>query len=228
MNSLEFYQLEVTKNKDETYGEYGGVCPKVMGTVKGEKVLIKGFSDNKNEPLAEYFAYKLGTKLGLYVNEVSLIDCGELLGLDTDLCSVHKWEDSFEKEMSLYGPDSMYRLAPEEIRKMKLFDEIINNEDRHDHNFGKLNNKLFLIDNGYAKPWQETIIKYDLQHKVSYSEVKEMVDIFLSLTREDFEEMLLEIPYNISEFLIDDIITRMLECQDIIKEYIEREGEKIA
>lgn len=213
---VEKYDITVTSGLRETKGRYGGVSNKVVATVNGEKVMIKG--DNIRESLAEYFAYKLGEYLGLNINKVKLIDCGDLLDL-SKICSVHWWEDDFEEQNG-------YRreLTGEEENKLGFFDAIINNEDRHKSNYGFINDELFLIDHGLSKPWYE-FSKYEHYYEIKKAlkcpHCQEIVDKFMALTVEELYEML-ELPVEISSQydpeIFDKIVTRMLDVQDYIIE----------
>jgi hypothetical protein len=218
MNSLEKYGITQTSDKDQAYDECGGVSPKVLGTANGQKVLIKtGTHDEGHDCFAEYFAYKLGAAIGIAVNEVKLVDCGDLLGFRQKLCSVHTWENDFCTAGSYGGS-----LDQVEENKLSFFDEIINNDDRHGSNYGVLNDKLFCIDHGFAYPWKTKLYEDGdwLLRKVNKSGVGEVVDKFLSLTEKDFEEMV-SLPEDLDHKLGSEYFTgtveRMLKCQELIR-----------
>lgn len=213
---VEKHGIITTQGLRETRCRYGGITDKVMATVNGDKVMIKG--DHARESLAEYFAYKLGEYLGLNINKVKLIDCGDLLGL-SKICSVHWWEDDFEEQ------DGYRReLTGEEENKLGFFDAIINNEDRHNSNYGYVNNELFLIDHGMSEPWCE-LDKfqhfYEIKKALKCPYCQEIVDKFLELTADELYEML-ELPIEISSQydpeIFDKIVARMLDVQDYILE----------
>lgn len=211
---VEKYGISTTRGIRETKGEYGGISAKVMATVNGEKVMIKG--DDNKESLAEYFAYKLGEYLGLNINKVKLIDCGDLLGLST-ICSVHWWEDNFVKQS-----ECSRELTNEEMNKLNFFDSIINNDDRHNRNYGYVNDELFLIDHGLSKPWDKFYMYehyYNIKKASKCPYCQEIVDKFLALTVDKMYEML-ELPIEIySQYdpgIFDKIVTRMLDGQDYI------------
>lgn len=214
--AVEKYSIITIQGLRETKGQYGGITDKVMATVNGDKVMIKG--NDAIESLAEYFAYKLGEYLGLNINKVKLIDCGDLLGL-SKICSVHWWEDDFEEQ------DGYRReLTGEEENKLGFFDAIINNEDRHNSNYGYVNNELFLIDHGFSKPWCEFDKfqhYYEIKKALKCTYCQETVDKFLELTVDELYEML-ELPIEISSQydpeIFDKIVTRMLDVQDYILE----------
>jgi hypothetical protein len=208
------YGITTTMNKQEMSSQYGGVTDKVMATVSGEKVMIKG--DTVKESLAEYFAYKLGEYLGLNINKVKLIDCGDLLGL-SKICSVHWWEDDFKKQAACGR-----KLTDEERNKLEFFDAIINNDDRHGSNYGYVNDELFLIDHGLSKPWfqfAECEYSFQIKRALQCPYCQEIVEKFLSLTVEDFYNMLklpAEIEVKYDEEIFDNIVNRMLDVQDYI------------
>ena len=226
MNSLEKYGIVQTSDKNQAYNECGGVSPKVLGTSNGEKVLIKtGTHSNGQDCLSEYFAYKLGTAIGIKVNEVKVIDCGDLLGLGWKLCSVHKWENDF-CTASHYGGD----LDRDKEDALSFFDELINNDDRHNSNYGVLNDELFCIDNGFAEPWKTGIPSTHLLHRASKPTVKEILEKFMSLTKEDFEEMVKfpeDLQHDLPSYYFSDIVVRMLRCQKIIKSEKEKVKELV-
>jgi hypothetical protein len=221
MSSLEKYGITMTEGKDEAWGRIGGVSPKVLGTSNGKKVLIKaGTHHDSRDCLAEYFAYKLGQAIGIAVNEVKLIDCGLLIGLDYDLCSVHTWEEDFITANNYGG-----KLDSGAEDRLALFDEILYNDDRHGSNYGVLNDNLFCIDHGFAEPWGQRVYQDGrlLLNRVAKETTKEVVEKFMSLTVYDFEEMVkspIDIKYN--EELCKktaEIVSRMLKVQEIIREY---------
>lgn len=223
MSSLEKYGIAQTSDPTETENEVGGVSPKVLGTAHGQKVLIKtGTNDDGMDCLAEYFAYRLGTAIGIAVNEVSLIDCGILLGLKRDLCSVHVWEDDFTTTSELGG-----ELFDLEVDKVSFFDGIIYNGDRHGGNYGILNDELFCIDHGFATPWQTRVSRAYIKDYCN-SDVEDLIDNFMSVTVEEFYEMV-ELPkdlkHNIDSDVFTNIVTRMLKIQDIIRDIREEEDE---
>jgi len=219
MSSLEKYGITMTEGKEEAWSRIGGVSPKVMGSSDGTKVLIKcGTHDYGQDSLAEYFAYKLGQAVGIDVNEVKLIDCGILLGLRENLCSVHTWEDDFCTAGNYGG-----KLDQGAEDRLALFDEIIYNDDRHGSNYGVLNDQLFCIDHGFAEPWNLKLYN-DGQRILRFASkigTVEMVEKFMSLTKEDFEEMV-----NLSDLDTDKkidsmselIVDRMLSVQELISE----------
>jgi len=216
--SVEKYGIVMTSDRNQAYSEVGGVSPKVLGTSEGQKVLIKtGTHSNGQDCLSEYFAYNLGKAIGVKVNEVKLVDCGDLFGLHFKLCSVHKWENDF-CTASEYGGD----LDRQKEDTLFLFDEIINNGDRHNSNYGVLNDELFCIDNGFAEPWKK--LKGHgayLKSCASRPTVREIVEKFMALTKEDFEEMA-KFPEGLQHSLpscyFKDTVDRMLDCKKVIEE----------
>jgi hypothetical protein len=219
--NLESYEFNPTHTPRESQSICTGVSSKVLGTVNGRKVMIKG--DESDESFVEYFAYKLGEKLGYNINKVELTSHGKLLGLRSNLASIHHWEEDFIVAKDLEGEIDHFSEYP-----MRFFDLIIDNDDCHTGNWGFINEELFLIDHGMATPWNPYIKKYwnKLFNIIDRKECDFHVDKFMSLTIEDFEKML-EIPENLEyddggylfDYYREDIINRMDEIQSLIKKH---------
>lgn len=140
------------KKSNENTSNISGISKKSLGTVEGKKVMIKG--DNNKESFIEYFCAKLAEELNIFANKVDLIDCGEIFGLSR-LSSVHYWEDNF------VVADDVIVEKNAEYYQMRLFDCIVGNGDRHKHNYGLINHKLFIIDNGLSDVYIKFNGKYD-------------------------------------------------------------------
>jgi hypothetical protein len=212
MSSLEKYNI--IKSDEETPD---GISEKTFGYVEGKKVLIK--TDYRpTEILAEYFAYKLGEALEIPVNKVKLIDCGTLLGLKNNLCSVHWWEECFIDSADYVGIEEQ-----KDLDMMKFFDAIIGNDDRHHHNYGFIDDCIFLIDHGLSYPWKSFYSENINDLHQTWHKVPEITNKFLSLTEDNFRKML-ELPddleHNIPDGKFNKIVERMFEAQDILKEAI--------
>lgn len=229
---LEFKGISVPKfsitTTDTTHGtkeKISGVTPKVMATINGETVMIKG-DDCYREPFIELLAYRLGTVLGLKVNRVKLLDCGDLLGLNK-LVSAHYWEDSFITAAQL-GDD--YEDVYNDILR-KFFDTVLNNDDRHSRNWGYLNNEMFLIDNGMSYMWlefEESYYEYYIINAITCEKTLPFVQNFCLLNEEDIIELVkypTELEYNpFDEIFFDRILTRIFTIQDYVKEKIIQNG----
>lgn len=214
----------LTMDKETAGNKYCGITPKVMATIEGEQVLIKG--GYPKECLAEFFAYKLGTALGYKVNKVSLIDCGEFFRLRT-VCSVHWWQGDLAEAGRVSDERRMNG-----AQLIKFFDNIIHNSDRHNGNYGYLDNgggDLFLIDHGLASPWIQLTSndKHNFENLVknNFFEVRPFVDKFLSLKDNDFINMFVmpenfkyKFEYEDEYDIIPSIIKRMKTIQKLIVE----------
>ena len=130
----------------EKASHVGGVCEKTLGTVEREKVMIKGNGGDFYESLSELLAYRLGTAIGLKVNKVEIVDCGDLFGL-SKIASVHWWVNRFIPYRHTRD------LTINERTVLNFFDEVFNNDDRNSGNYGLVDGELFLIDHGFASPW---------------------------------------------------------------------------
>ncbi|HLO11524.1 MAG TPA: HipA family kinase [Pseudoneobacillus sp.] len=222
------YKLSVTSDCETTQNQYGGLSPKIMATVEGQQVLVKGQDGNEDESFAEFFCYRLASAIGLNVNKVKLIDCGTLLGLGK-ICSVHWWEHDFVCFAKL-SKEEKEALTAEEKNPMLFFDDLINNQDRHGYNYGKVNDDIFLIDHGYARPW-ERINGDDLEWLYRSSKkigCKDVVEKFMSLTEQDFIKMCelnddLEIDKLYFDYYAGRIIDRMTAVQKHILKMCEEE-----
>lgn len=234
--------IKVTSDPRSTIGSIGGISAKVMASVEGEKVMIKG--DENVEAYSEYIAFQLGSFLGLNVNKVILTDCGDLLSLDSKLCSVHFWEEGFltcsqyKTKNEIKGEEFKLRFK-DDIEAMRLFDLIIENEDRHTGNYGILNNRIFLIDNGLARPW------YDFSYKSRYDKTNttygysfekffeeriqlDLIKKFATLTNYRIDS-LLKLPENIKapaivEHKILEVRNRFREIRKYFRQELKRMG----
>ena len=176
MKKISSERISVTSDIESTRSNISGISPKIMATVENKKVMIKG--DATKEAYAEYFAYRLGSFLGLNINKVGLTDEGSLLGLPTNLCSIHWWEENFvEFAQARQKIENINEKFSKELYQMRLFDLIIENEDRHIGNYGIIDNKLFLIDNGLSRPWYNFDGKnhYDITNEIYNSSFSELI-----------------------------------------------------
>lgn len=207
-------KIEMSMDREETSKTISGVSPKVMGIYNGQKVMIKCSAGCPVESLAELFAFRLGTELGLRVNEVEITSEGKLFNLDR-ICSIHKWEDDFVIS-SKYENNQSHQ----DKQILSFFDSLLDNDDRNHANFGYINDELFLIDHGFAGPWN-MVGPYERRNlEKTFSSISEVVEKFLSLEEEDFWEMT-ELPdefkLDFHERYINQIVLRMIEAQLIIK-----------
>lgn len=208
-------KIEMSMDREETSESVLGVSPKIIGISNGRKVMVKSSNGCPVESLAELFAYRLGTALGVKVNEVEIINSGSHFGL-SNVCSVHKWEDDFVIS-SKYENNQSY----EDKQTLSFFDALLDNDDRNHGNYGYIGDQLFLIDHGFASPWDK-IGPYETSHlEKKYDSISDIVEKFLSLEEEDFWKMT-ELPNELKiEFqdrYTDGIVLRMIEAQLIIKE----------
>lgn len=206
--------LENTKISKSDEKNTIGVSPKIMGFVNGQKVMVKSTDGEPQEALAEYFAYQLGTRIGLNVNQVEIIDCGDKLDPQLDpICTVHWWEDEFIIYRKYQDEESVYDKA---LRK--FFDVLLDNDDRHGSNFGFLNDEIFFIDHGCCYPW-EPFLTSDREKLCKYAkEIPDVVSDFMKLTDEDFYEMLDIEVYDFGIVKYKHIIRRMMAAQNALKE----------
>lgn len=213
---LENESIELLMDRKQTGQEFGGVCDKVFGTVNDKKVLIKSYKKTRMDSFAELFAYRLGTRLGLKVNKIKLVNCGTLLGLEHDFCSVHFLEDEFKTKCDL----NYNAISSDDEDLVNIFDTIINNDDRHSSNYGKIGDELFLIDHGYSRPWRLNVDTSKLRVKSS-NKLIQLMNTFINITDKEFEEMI-KIPEEFSNIELgvnlNLIIERMHIVQDTIKE----------
>ncbi len=224
------YKRTITVTDKNLQRDAGGIEPKVMGeTEEGKKAMIK--SPSPNHAIAERLCYLLAKKLGLKVNKVQLITYGHKLNLPSELCSVHYWEEDFrpcaEYSPSRTGNSKVDRKRREERVALEIFDILIGNGDRHEMNYGYVNDELFLIDHGHCTPWygygnnlkyEEEPLRLENRHPVA-----KLVAKFLELTREDFVEMVQEIPTNYFDpDLALEFIRAMMKKQDAIRSLKEK------
>lgn len=234
MKSLSKSDVEIISNPSESRYIHGGISDKVIAKVDGIKVMLKEADSNMRETYCEYMASRLGELIGLSVNEVEIVkDCPtELTKLD-DICSMHIWEESFRPRSKVYNDDYLleYNLSKEQLYEdkqlIKMFDKIIDNEDRHDNNWGYVNGNLFLIDHETSYPWFELTstdkknIIFDIENNMSKKMYKLLTN-FYYLDVEDFYEAFItadEVLDKVSDSnIVDKMISRMLDIQDIIGE----------
>lgn len=234
MKSLkDFNEVKVIYNDREARDIYGGVSAKVIAEVDGKRVMIKRSDRDIRESLCEYVAHKLGNLMGLKTNEVELINGCESLGFD-GTCSMHTWEKLFVEKSGIWSKtEYMFEYGlnenavDEDHSIMRLFDIIIDNEDRHGHNWGWINGEMFLIDHETSYPWfladdnHKRKLNHHLNNMMSKRLFKTAVN-FYHIDVEDFYEAF-QIPAYVEKELDDDtvidrIITRMIEMQDVIGE----------
>lgn len=184
-------KLELKDDFENAKSNLGGVCPKKFGYVNGNKVLIKGYSNNPEEAFVELLAYRLGSKIGVKVNKVKLMTHGKILGFRGDLCSVHTWEPQFKVKDGI-GILPFFFDKDKGRAGMSFLDIVINNTDRHGGNWGRLENTLeiFVIDNGYGRPWDglkkyNQVIEKITRVKESYPEIMKYVERYAKLTDQD-------------------------------------------
>lgn len=224
--------LEENKLKhSEECCEVGGQANKAFAFYEGRKAMVK--ENNKPEECyAEYLAYKLGTYLGIKVNEVILGDCGRDFGWYDTSVSIHIWEDNL-----VMGDKFLGGLSNKARHTMQFFDDIIDNGDRHGSNYGILNKELFLIDHGYADPWsdldsgsyQAQDIAYGtvqvLKHNprvilklmtINEDNIGDIINIDPTLKFHEFEEIAI---YN----KIELVRTRLLEVVRLVKKTVSKE-----
>lgn len=205
-------EIKVTMDKRSARDSFGGVTPKVMAEINGKQVMIKGGDDAK-ESFAEYFAYKLGKFLGIKVNKVKMVDFGHEFGLSKN-CSVHWWENKFKRAVEV----GAYEIKEEQKDIMNLFDYIINNTDRHSNNYGLKGKNIFLIDNGFAAPWDLKDIRYN-RIKEYAQKVPDIIEKFLKLDEKKLLK-LMKLPkgldHNIDKVIIDKIVERFRLIQTFI------------
>lgn len=232
MKSLKDYdEIEIVLQGDACYDAIGGVSAKVIAKVDGKKVMIKKSDRDTYESFCEYIAHKLGNLMGLKTNEVELIKDGELVGLD-GVCSMHTWEEDFVERSGVFQKVEYtfeHQLNEDAIDAdhsiLRLFDIILDNEDRHGHNWGWLNGELFLIDHETCFPWYPMLDKdvrkldHHLTNMMSKRLYKTALD-FYYIEAEDFYEAF-QVPHDVEQQLrdntvIDKVITRMISIQDHI------------
>lgn len=217
---VEKYNIKVTMSKKDTSNTFSGVTDKVMATVNGEKVLIKGDKCSPKEAIAEYVAYRLGEAIGLNINKVKLIDCGDLLGL-AKICSVHWWEDKL-----IIARNVERHFSETEDIISKFFDSIIDNDDRNKGNYGLLNNELFLIDHGLAHPWNkfdESEFSHNFKRAVKDSYCLIYVENFILLSEDtinDFVNLPSELDHSFEDELFNRILKRIFDAQKYVKELL--------
>jgi hypothetical protein len=209
---LDRYGIVQSENSEQICKDIGGVSRKRMCTANGKKVMVKG--DDAVESFMEYLAYKFGTLIGIKVNKVEMIDCGDLLGV-TPIASVHYWEDDF-----VIRHHSREAVRSEYIT-LKFFDCIMDNDDRHRSNWGFLNGELFLIDNGSCYPWFSCDSNW---FSIKFGEMatnpitRYTLEKFANLSEEQIFD-LVTLPENIKEFpkrdrWFDKIRERFLNAQE--------------
>ena len=205
--------LENTKISKSDEQNTIGVSHKIMGFVGGHKVMVKSTEGQPQEALAEHFAYQLGSRIGLNVNQVEVIDCGNELDTKLDpICTVHWWEDDFIIYRHYENEESVYDKS---LRK--FFDVLLDNDDRHGSNYGFLNDEIFFIDHGCCYPWAE-MTKPEKEKLCKYAEeIPDTVSDFLKLEKTDFENMLDISVYDFSS-KNNCIVKRMLEAQKALEE----------
>lgn len=222
----------------QTRSKFGGVMQKMLCHKDGVQVLVKAagmrrhgdtaVNQHEEESLYEFFASKLGRKLGLNVNIVDLIACGDILGMNK-LCSVHTFEAGFV-EASDFHSDVAY-IASKKPTDVILFDFIIGNGDRHSGNWGYVDGRVFLIDHGYAhmgRPIEnrtETeISELGFDKEILNSEV---IKKFLTISKEEIYECAY-IPEDVEKSLEEyhwwaaHFINRMIDMQVVFNVYVSK------
>lgn len=192
-----------------------GISKKIMGFTNGEKVMVKSTEGQPQEALAEYFAYRLGERLGLGVNRVEIINFGDKLDDKLDpICTVHWWEEDFIVYRNFEDIESDF-----EVSTRKFFDLLLENDDRHGSNYGFLNDEIFFIDHGCCSPWEVFSSVDKPWLKKHAREIPEIAKKFMSITEQEFEE-LATVDRDIYNYgsRTKYIVRRMLEAQSILKE----------
>lgn len=217
-----------------TYSEnacaVGGQCQKVFATDdEGKKVMIKGQPNyNTKGVIAEWFCAWLAERLGMKTNMVTIIDTGEKYKLNK-YCSVHYWMDDFRKLSTIYGDElqEIKKLSKNfsQLKSMKLFDLIVENDDRHDSNYGyDKENDLVIIDHELCSPWNK-LENYNINrikeflNKITIEENNALyilINNLLSITEQELVYLLIQLPY---EFYGrgKNIIRRIMKIQKVVK-----------
>lgn len=219
-----------------------GICSKFMATIGDNKVMVKNAQND--DVFAERFAYVLGKKLGLHVNEVQISKVGCSIESDFryEYSSVHYWNESFITKYDSRCMDKPYegnRKSMLLIEAMHLFDKIMSNTDRHEGNWGydTSNGYIFMIDHGYCHCMEQIatcrtaeIMLHEIVSIMRSAKTKargkqnnvfmRVVDRFLAITEDDLNKMVAGLPKDRhGEFktYAEGTIERMKKMQEIIK-----------
>lgn len=131
-----------------------GISAKFFAEIKGVKYMIKG--ENNKETMLEVVLYKLGRELGLNVLPVFYVEnkFPEHISSRVDICSVHKLSEDFQSYNDLEDQvDYINKVYKDDILRMRAFDAITSNEDRHGGNWGLVNGldgQIAMIDHGLS------------------------------------------------------------------------------
>lgn len=221
------------RNGERRTREAQGVSAKVFSELNGKKYMIKG--ESNSESIAEIFCYRLAKKLDLNVfNTFYLENKGFFKKDELKIVSVHQWNEDFKildsDDYEIYSDferkrESLKKKFKHEIMRMRMFDVIVSNEDRHIGNWGFVGDfeEIGLIDHGLCKPWKcnESRIEDDLtetNYEFNYSRKKDELAVrdfcrdFCELKTTDFYEMIVDlIKYDRTRCL--DILNRMCVLQ---------------
>lgn len=223
--------VAVTKKSVKQGQKLTGICEKVMGYVKNDKVMVK--EGTFKEVYREYVCSRLANLIDIKSNRVEIIDYGQKINLNKNFCSVHWWADNFKSateianEKGIDSDDITHYIEESDLVLMNFFDAVIDNDDRHSDNFGYVNNELFLIDHGLSHPeypWYYSEYSRKINRAIKNPLVRPYVIKFAELTESEIVDCcLLNVDLNIgenNENYINLVIERFFSAQQCIRELL--------
>lgn len=214
--------------------EVGGQCDKAFAfDEEGKKVMIKGQpSYNTKGVIAEWFCAWLAERIGLKTNKVTIINSGEKYEL-SKYCSMHYWLNDFKITNSI-PVNEILKIRNNEKNNgqylsMQLFDKIIENDDRHEANYGyDENGDIIVIDHEMCHPWNKIdswdkmgFKRFFKNYKTELEEdviLRNIAENFLSISKSELVYLLIQLPYEFYD-VAKNIIHRMMKTQKIIRKH---------